>query len=126
MAQVKPQENDVLLGRGVGPSAYIGNVKFRTEIIAPRKEEYCKEGSYRRKSIIARECYEELKNRGGRFLKILDLANGKPLRKVVENCSWVEVTNEEECLEKVSDRVNSCRKHGKNKGKHKHSSLTSC
>lgn len=84
--------NDVLLGRGIGPSTFEGNVKFRDEIVAPRKEEYLNP-SYREKSRIAREVYDVVKSRGGRFLSLVNAndANGRPLRNVVDNGTWQEV-----------------------------------
>ena len=53
---------------GLGPSQYIGNKRLR-DLAMSRKEEYNSSKSYKVKKRIGREIYDEIANRGGRFLQ---------------------------------------------------------
>jgi hypothetical protein len=69
-------DNDVLLGRGVGPSHWVGNKRFR-DLIDSRKAEYIAIESYNDKAVIAWEVYNEVRRRGGRFLKLSEVSKNK-------------------------------------------------
>lgn len=61
---------DVLCGRGSGPNERVGNIHFR-DLVATRKSEYLsiKPRDHLNKNRIAREIVEDVRGRGGRFLK---------------------------------------------------------
>jgi len=61
-------EDDILLGRGHGPSNYCGNKRMRA-IVDRRRNEYVTTESYNEKKRISKEVYKEVTSRGGRFLK---------------------------------------------------------
>ena len=94
-------ENDVLLGRGVGPSQYIGNKRFR-RLVESRKAEYVALDSYNDKAIVAWEVYNEIHARGGRFLKLVQ--SGKQARSVVTKGVWRQAS-EEAALEKCKQAL---------------------
>ena len=93
--------NDILLGRGIGPSHYIGNKRFR-DVVASRKEEYTSTKSYKRKRVIARQVFDEIKSRGGRFLKLDE--SDKPVASIVGAGSWKEA-KQDEALEKCKQSL---------------------
>ena len=66
----KINQFDVLTGRGSGPYEQAGNVHFR-ELVARRKEEYLalNQRDSKMKNQIAKEIAEEVRSKGGRFLK---------------------------------------------------------
>ena len=89
--------NDVLLGRGKGSSDYIGNVRFRS-LVNERKEEYTGSDNYNEKSMIAREVYNEIHSRGGRFLKPAETASSG------KNRLWC-VASKSQALEKCKQAL---------------------
>lgn len=99
------------LGRGLGPSKFEGNVKFRA-VVATRKTDYNATDSYNEKARIGKEVFDVINGRGGRFLKLVRTENnvaGKPPRDVVQRGVWKEATRK--CaLEKYVNMVpSSCR-----------------
>jgi hypothetical protein len=61
--------NDVLLGRGTGTAIYEGNIKFR-KLIKQYKEEYTSVDTTRHMKVaIANRVLNEIRSRGGRFLR---------------------------------------------------------
>lgn len=67
-------ENDVLLGRGIGPRHYVGNMKM-FELVHERRELYNSLRSYKEKGKIARDIFDIITKRGGRFLKAVSTLN---------------------------------------------------
>ena len=94
-------EHDVLFGRGLGSSQYIGSKCFR-RLVEGRKEEYTSTKSYKQKAVIAKEIYHEIRARGGRFLILV--ATEKPARNVVESGVWKEA-DEKAALEKCKQSL---------------------
>ena len=80
--------NDVLMGRGRGPSQYIGNRLF-LELVDTRKDEYTSTESYIAKRAIAQQVYHEVKLRGGRFLKLV-VSDRKPAKNVIDEGVWCD------------------------------------
>jgi hypothetical protein len=66
-------DNDVILGRGAGPSQYIGNLRFRSHI-KKRQEEYIAIATHRHesKARISRDIVSQIHALGGRFLKAVE------------------------------------------------------
>jgi hypothetical protein len=95
-------EDDVLLGRGIGPSTYIGNVKMR-DLAETCKDDYVSIISYKAKSKIAKRIYFTILSRGGRFLELVNTGN-KPARNVVKEGNWM-VATEKKALEKVKQTL---------------------
>jgi hypothetical protein len=60
----------------VGPSHWVGNKRFR-DLIDSRKAEYIAIESYNDKAVIAWEVYNEVRRRGGRFLKLSEVSKNK-------------------------------------------------
>ena len=79
--------NDVLMGRGRGPSQYIGNRRF-LELVDTRKDEYTSTVSYIVKRMIAQQVYHEIKSRGGRFLNLV--SGGKPSKNIIDEGVWCD------------------------------------
>jgi len=105
-------ENDVLLGRGKGPSNYVGNNRF-LDIIKERREEYTsKDTTYNQKSVIANEVMQNVHSRGGRFLQLV--SRGQPMRNVVEEGQWY-VESESVVLLKIKQALRA-KRDGKSKG----------
>jgi hypothetical protein len=63
-------DNDVILGRGAGPSQFVGNLRFQSRI-EKRQEEYLLITAHRhkRKAAIARDIVDQTHALGGRFVK---------------------------------------------------------
>lgn len=83
---IKPEENDVLNGRGAWVNAHKGNIKFRAVCFA-RKPEF-EAGNHAAKRRIATEIVEMTKAVSGRFLKRRD-GKGGP---------WYELSTEKAIL----------------------------
>ena len=68
---------DVLCGRGSGPNERVGNIHFR-DLVATRKSEYLSitPRDHLNKNRIAREIVEDVRGRGGRFLKRVSEIDG--------------------------------------------------
>lgn len=81
----------------------LGNERFRDEIIEPRKATYNTTISYKQKGVIAQDCYDEAKQRGARFLKLVK-TTGRLARNVVETGTWIEVSKRE-ALEKCKQSL---------------------
>ena len=100
-------ENDVLLGRGRGPSEYIGNKHFR-RLVKSRKEKYTSMKATIGKHMIAKGLFLEIKSRGGRFLKLVrNTSAKKPPRSVVQKGVWSEVapsTAVEKCKQLLREK----------------------
>ena len=97
--------DDVLLGRGRGPSKFIGNKRF-LELVKRRKDDYTSNESYKGKAIIAHEVFQEITSRGGRFLHLIK--SGKPARNVIEDGEWYQV-EKAEALEKCKQALREIR-----------------
>lgn len=99
-------ENDVLLGRGRGPSQYVGNQKFLS-LVKTKKQEYnCKHVPNKTKAAIANEIYCKItEDRGGRFLSLVN-ENGQRTRNLVEEGVWV-VVHKDHAIEKVKQGMYS-------------------
>jgi len=74
--------DDVLLGRGPGLSQFEGNLRFR-KLIEERREEYVATTIRKEKKRIAKEVFDVVKGRGGRFLK-------QDVSSVDYNADWYE------------------------------------
>jgi len=83
---IKPEENDVLNGRGAWVNAHKGNIKFRAVCFA-RKPEF-EAGNHAAKRRIATEIVEMTRAASGRFLKRRD-GKGGP---------WYELSTEKAIL----------------------------
>ena len=71
--------NDVLLGRGSGPSQYIGSQRFR-KLVETRKAEYTACKKVKEKDKIAKELLDHIHSQGGRFLKLVEGQEKEPER----------------------------------------------
>ena len=60
----------------MGPTHWIGNKRFR-DLVDSRKAEYIAIESYNDKAVIAWEVYNEVRRRGGRFLKLSEVSKNK-------------------------------------------------
>jgi hypothetical protein len=91
--------NDVILGRGAGPSLFIGNLRFRSRV-DERQEEYLslKAHKHPTKARISRELVVQTRALGGRFLK--------PVRSDSADEVWYEVADSvavEKCKQALRD-----------------------
>jgi hypothetical protein len=68
-----PGENDILMGRGKAAINYVGNQRYRA-LVRTRKEDYALSRRTYVKENIAREIFEEISHRGGRFLQLVEEA----------------------------------------------------
>ena len=101
---IKLEDNDVLLGRGSGQSQYIGSRRFRA-VVETRRAEYTANPSYKVKARIAREVFEEITSRGGRFLELVD--TGKRIKNLVDEGVWRVVTQSvalEKCKQALREK----------------------
>jgi len=85
-------DNDVLFGRGTGPTTYIGNQRFR-DLCDEHKVAYNSETKYKPKSAIATNVVKCIQSRGGRFLKLG--GNEDAVDYDVESKIWYEVDDKE-------------------------------
>ncbi len=92
-------EHDVLFGRGMGPSMYIGTQKFR-ELCEPKKQEYKWAKKNKQKVKIAQQVIDAIQAKGGRFLKARE-TGARTLDDIVNDGTWYLVTDEKEILTKV-------------------------
>lgn len=81
---------DVLVGRGKGFSSYIGNQKF-LKTIEERKAEYNGTDDNTKKLMIARQILNEIKGKGGRFLRLVN--ENQRVRDVVKQGVWCEASS---------------------------------
>lgn len=98
-------ENDVLLGRGRGYSEYIGNERFR-KLADTFKKEYNSVDSNLMKVVIARELYLAVKEKGGRFLKLVQK------KKKIQQSVWQVAdfkTAEEKCKQTLREKAGPSR-----------------
>jgi hypothetical protein len=95
--------NDILLGRGAPLAYYEGNVRFR-ELVGTRKSEYMTSGRHQRKQAIARELYDEMGRRNGRFLARMDPAEASALGVPNGIKAWF-VADEAVALEKIKQAL---------------------
>ena len=98
---IELSDNDVLLGRGRGIVKFVGNQRFR-RLVEERKEEYSSFGSHKdeRKARIARELFDRIHERGGRFLKPVE--DGRP-----DDKTWYEVEESvalEKCMQALRQK----------------------
>lgn len=63
--------NDILMGRGASIDKNEGNKRFR-EVVQQHKNEYLSTSRQRQKHTIAMKIMNEIKSRGGRFLKQIE------------------------------------------------------
>lgn len=94
--------NDVLFGRGMGPSMYIGTQKFR-EMCEPKKQAYRASQKHTEKNNIAQEIVADIRAKGGRFLKQDEDIN--PVDDIVEEGVWYEVHDQGEILDKTKQTL---------------------
>lgn len=94
-------KNDVLCGRGIGQVQYVGNRQMR-RLVRTRREEYVATPSYKAKKIIAEELFAVIKNRGGRFLRLVE--TGETVKNIVKEGEWEEET-EKKALEKIKQSL---------------------
>jgi hypothetical protein len=95
---VELNNNDVLFGRGMRASMYIGTQKFR-DICEERKNDYLSATKNATKRAIAQEVIDTVKENGGRFLKQQE-GNTDDHEEV-----WYEVTNESDVLAKAKQAL---------------------
>jgi hypothetical protein len=95
--------NDVILGRGAGPSQFIGNLRFRSRVEERQKEYVANKGhKHPAKARISRELVDQTHALGGRFLKPVD--GGFPGEV------WYEVVTEKVALEKCQQTLRDYRR----------------
>jgi hypothetical protein len=99
-------DNDVLLGRGSGPSQFVGNRGFRA-LVDDRRDEYNWAHKNKEKNEIAKELYDGIRALGGRFLKLIE--SMKHVDDVVRDGVWFEAS-EAIALEKCKQSLRE--KHG--------------
>jgi hypothetical protein len=95
--------DDVLLGRGTGPSQYIGSKRFRA-IVDERKEEYIASDQYKPKEKIAKEVLAHVHSLGGRFLKLVEGQKKRRKSCRVEEGIWC-VVDQKTALEKCKQAL---------------------
>merc|ERR1719291_143145 len=80
----KLNNRDVLCGRGTGPNLKSGNIAFR-DLVHRRKQEYLAANKKHdvNKNRIAKEIVDEVRAKGGRFLRISSSHKGAPLGYVL-------------------------------------------
>jgi hypothetical protein len=100
-------DNDVLLGRGTGPSQYVGNKRFR-RIVNEYREEYVACSKHKEKNMIAKRVYDSVISAGGRFLCLSE--DAEPVDVVVENGIWYVETNVKVCMEKCRQALRQKKK----------------
>jgi hypothetical protein len=106
--------HDVLLGRGTGPSDYIGNRAFRA-LCDDRKEQYTSLNQYKPKAAIAKQIFDIITERGGRFLKQVEHEDGKVRNE--DDQKYVQVDKKtalEKCKQALREQKKSAEK-GKKK-----------
>lgn len=86
---------DVLSGRGSQVNQYKGNIHFRS-LVRDRKEDYSSTTRRHMKDLIARQIFQEVSAKQGRFLKKLD--NSDP------DGNWI-VIDDEVAIEKVKQTL---------------------
>lgn len=102
--------NDVILGRGSGPSQFIGNKRFRS-IVEQHQGEYNSIRGHQNsehKTIISKKIVEEVHALGGRFLRYIE--GETPVAGALEEeAIWLEV-EESVALEKCKQALRDYRK----------------
>jgi hypothetical protein len=93
--------NDVLFGKGLGASGYIGTQRFR-DICETKRSAY-QSAKKADKTVIAQEVVDIVRRKGGRFLK-QDESNG-PVEDIIFFGIWYEVNDEREILEKAKQNL---------------------
>jgi hypothetical protein len=101
-------DNDVLCGRGSGPSQFIGNRRFRS-LVEALHTEYSSTPTNKAKQI-AREIVSHIHEIGGRFLKQVEAET--PANDIEDEDVWIEVEEAvalEKCMQAIRDlnRVSS-------------------
>lgn len=96
--------NDILMGRGAPIINYEGNVRFR-ELVRTRKAEYVHTTRHQVKDEIARGILQEIKHRGGHFLRRIDSETEMRQLGISEGTkAWVIVDNDV-AIEKVKQAL---------------------
>ena len=90
----------------MGPSHWVGNKRFR-DLIDSRKAEYIAIESYNDKAVIAWEVYNEVRRRGGRFLKLSEVSKNKA--SIIGHGIYEEAS-ENKSLEKCKQALREKRK----------------
>ena len=93
--------------KGLRPNHYIGNKRL-SELVKSRKVEYVSTNSYNDKGVIAREIYEEIIARGGRFLK-MQVSGGSAARNKTRGGAFIEAprkVGEERCKQMLRHKCN--------------------
>ena len=94
--------NDVIQGRGTGTAVYEGNIKFR-KLINQYKEEYMSADTKRHmKAVIANKVLNEIRSRGGRFVR---KEKERKVRGVIVNKEVYYEVEEEVALEKCKQAL---------------------
>jgi hypothetical protein len=93
--------NDVLFGKGLGASGYIGTQRFR-DICETKRSAY-QSAKKADKTVIAHEVVDIVRRKGGRFLK-QDESYG-PVEDIIFFGIWYEVNDEREILEKAKQNL---------------------
>jgi hypothetical protein len=102
--------NDVILGRGSGPSQFIGNKRFRS-IVEQHQQEYNSIRGHQKieqKTIISKKIVEEVHALGGRFLRYIE-GETPVAGALAEEAIWLEV-EESVALEKCKQALRDYRK----------------
>lgn len=96
----KPRPNDVLLGRGSGPSQYTGNKQFR-RLAGERHDEYTATVKHKDKKRIAKALLDRIHSLGGRFLCL----DGRMVGcSIVEDGTWC-IAPQDVALEKCKQSL---------------------
>lgn len=105
-------DDDVLLGRGKGPSNFIGNKRFLA-LCKARQEEYVSKESFREKALMANEILNTIQRKNGRFLQLVK-TDKRPPRNVIKEGVWRKVPKAV-ALEKCKQALREQRDGDKNK-----------
>jgi hypothetical protein len=82
--------NDVLLGRGSGPSQFVGNRRFRA-LVDEHKEDYNAAHRNKEKKKIAKDIFDRICSLGGRFLKPAENETSADDAEEEKEETWYEV-----------------------------------
>lgn len=91
------------VGRGRGAAKFIGNKRFR-DLIKLHKAEYNSCDKHNSKVSIAFHVRNVIRERGGRFLELVNTNNGQPARSVIETGVW-KIAREDVAIERCKQSL---------------------
>jgi len=98
------QSYDVLLGRGTGPANHPGNIYFR-DIVERVKPSYVHTPSRKVKNKLVLQVVDDVKSRGGRFLRKQPLGGSKTTGEDDDDADSTTAGEDEGVFEVVTDAV---------------------